>query len=263
VSSGYAEGLAQGVLATALSNRAEPLLPVVEGVDYSIFNPATDAALASRYDGEDASNKGRCKTALVRSLELRLDTERPLLVALLHGSASEDTELLTRALPRLLSLDLAIAVIGATDEATASTLASLKAQYPGDLGLSSQSDDADLRRALSAADFTLCLRTRAPSATLELLAQRYGALPIAPATGGIPDVVIDVDAELETGTGILYQPGSEDGLVGAVERALAALSNPRFPTLRRRILRQDLGWDRPARRYAQLYKRLSGDPSLV
>jgi starch synthase len=102
-----------------------------------------------------------------------------------------------------------------------------------------------------------------PCGHIELVAQRYGALPVAEALGGIPDVVVDMDAELETGTGFTYDRESDDALLGAVERAVSAFGRPEFSLLRRRIMRRDLGWDRPARRYVQVYRRLLGEPSLA
>jgi starch synthase len=88
-------------------------------------------------------------------------------------------------------------------------------------------------------------------------AQRYGALPIASRTGGFVDTVVDADSQLETGTGFLFEANDQAALAGAVGRALAAYAHPRFGALRRRVMRLDLGWERPARRYAQIYKQVS------
>ena len=90
-----------------------------------------------------------------------------------------------------------------------------------------------------------------------MYAQRYGALPIARATGGLVDTIVDCDAKLETGTGFLFDDDSVDALVGAVERAIAARVSPRWPALVRRVMRLDRGWERPARQYEQVYRSLS------
>lgn len=262
VSPGYAELLAKGSLASLLGAQREPLVGVLEGVDYAIFNPATDSAIESRFDAEDLSNKGRCKTALVRATGLRLDPDRPLLVALLAGTDAAGRSQLLRVLPRLLDQDVAIVVAGAADPEFVQQLEQLKQESPGDLGLAPRAEDTDLRRALAAADFALTVRGHAPAAPLELAAQRYGALPIAAAGGGTSDAVVDIDAELETGTGFLYQLEGADGLLGAVERALSAYADERFPSLRRRVMRRDLGWDRPARRYVQIYRKALGETSV-
>ncbi|HEX6766515.1 MAG TPA: glycogen synthase GlgA, partial [Polyangiaceae bacterium] len=117
-------------------------------------------------------------------------------------------------------------------------------------------DDEQRRRLCGAADFVLVPSRVSPEAFPAQLAQRYGALPIAHATGGLVDAVVDADAELETGTGFLFDRPTGAALLGATERALAAYaSEAGFARLRRRAMRLDLGWDRPARRYAQVYRR--------
>ncbi|HET9934194.1 MAG TPA: glycogen/starch synthase [Polyangiaceae bacterium] len=258
VSPGYATELGDTALGSLIQALPEPLAGVLDGVDYATYSPATDAAIESRFDAEDLSNKGRCKTALVRATGLRLDPERPLLVALLGLSDPTGHDLLVRALPRLLNLPLAVVVFGAADAERSAQLSALQQQYPGDLGLLLRSDDPELRRCLSAADFTLSARSHSPAAHQELFAMRYGALPIACARGAVKDVVVDIDAELETGTGFSFGELSEDELVGAVQRAVSAFGSPRFGQVRRRAMRRDLGWDRPARRYLQIYKKLAG-----
>lgn len=258
VSPGYAAELSVGPLGALLESLPEPLVGVLDGVDYATYSPATDAAIESRFDAEDLSNKGRCRTALVRATGLQLDTERPLLVVLLAPGEPSGHDLLVRSLPRLLSLPLGVVVFGAVDAERRAELTALQQQYPGDLGLLLRGDDAELRRCLSAADFTLSARAHSPAAHQELFAMRYGALPIAAARGAIHDVIVDVDAELETGTGFSFAELSEEELVGAVQRAVSAYGNPRFGQLRRRAMRRDLAWDRPARRYVQIYKKLVG-----
>lgn len=258
VSPGYAAELGESALGALVQALPEPLVGVLDGVDYATYSPATDAAIESRFDAEDLSNKGRCKTALVRATGLRLETERPLLVVLLAPSDPTGHDLLVRALPRLLSLPLAVVVFGATDNERGAELSALQQQYAGDLGLLLRGDDPELRRCLSAADFTLSARAHSPAAHQELFAMRYGALPIAAARGAVKDVIVDVDAELETGTGFSFDELSEDELVGAVQRAVSAFGSPRFAQLRRRAMRRDLAWDRPARRYLQVYKKLAG-----
>jgi starch synthase len=90
-----------------------------------------------------------------------------------------------------------------------------------------------------------------------LYAQRYGAVPVARATGGLDDTVVDSDAKLETATGFLFEEPTPEALFGAVQRAIAAYATPRWPSLRRRVMRLDRGWERAARQYEQTYRALS------
>lgn len=263
VSPRYAELLAKGSLRRTVSELAQPIAGVLDGVDYSTYNPATDPALESRYDAEDASNKGRCKTALLRARELLLEPERPLIVTNVLKLTGKRQRLVLNALSRLLDQDIAVIVAGGRDGEVAAQLDELRLDCPGDLALMPIVEASDFRRLVAGADFFLSARGTVPYGDQELIAQRYGALPIAEASGGMTDVVVDVDAELLTGTGFLYDPDSEDALVGAVERALSAYTHPSFTRLRRRLMRRDVGWDRPARRYVQIYRRVLGEKSLT
>ncbi len=263
VSAGYAQELEAGELGPVLRARATPLAGVLDGLDYAVYNPATDSALEARYDAEDPSNKARSKTALLRALELELDVERPLLVVLLNKDGA-DSKLVLSSITRLLDQDLSVvaAGAGAQSDAVRAALSAMRSEHPGDFGVVERSDEPELRRLMAAADFVLTVRRGVPCAYEELCAQRYGAVPIAHASGGVTDVVVDIDAELETGTGLCFTDLTESALVGVVERALSAYGHPQFSALRRRLLRKDLGWDRAARRYLQIYRQARGENAL-
>lgn len=260
VSPSYAAELDAGDLGGALSALKEPLLGIRDGVDYATFNPATDSSIESRFDAEDPTNKVRCKTALLRSLELSIEASRPLFVVTLFDADASGLEMARAVLPRWLEQGATVVVAGGE---ALSELMALKQSFPEDLGLLPQASEADLRKLAAAADFLVSVREPPPAPHQELVAQRYGALPLANAAGSILDAVVDADPGLETGTGFLYAPRTAQALLGAVGRALAAFRNPELSRMRRRVMRADLGWDRPARRYAQLYRRVLGEPSLA
>jgi starch synthase len=111
-----------------------------------------------------------------------------------------------------------------------------------------------VHRIFAAADIVLVPSRYEPCGLVQMYAQRYGAPPVARATGGLIDTVVDCDAKLETGTGFLFEPATAEGLLGATERAIAARALPRWPALVRRVMKLDCGWDGPARRYEQVYR---------
>jgi starch synthase len=260
VSPSYARELSleqrSGRLATTFAQLDKPIVGVTNGVDYAVYNPATDPVLASRYDAEDPSNKGRSKSALLRQLELELELERPLFVAFDEPGADKAIELVIASLPALLKADLSLVIAGRSVTSGEKKLESARQKYRDRFALMPDLDAASARRLYAAADFVLVPSRHEPCGLAQLVAQRYGAVPIARATGGIVDTVTDCDAALETGTGWLFDEDS--GLIGAVARALAAYRSPAFPRLVRRIMRRDLGWDRPARRYLQIYRQTIG-----
>ncbi len=258
VSPSYAESLplveTSGRLAEVFAACSTPAAGVVPGIDYAVFNPATDPALDSRYNAEDPSNKGRTKAAVLRHLGLELEVERPLLVYAGELDEEHGADLVLGALPELSRQDVAVAVAGQGDPELEEAFGRERSERQGDVAFAESPDEVLLRRLCAAADFVLVPSRYEPCGTRQLVAQRYGALPIARAVGGLSDTVVDVDAELETGTGFLFDGADVGELVGAVERAISAYVSPAWPRLRRRVMRLDLSWDRPARRYVQIYR---------
>jgi len=258
VSPSYAESLTtaevSGPLAEVFAAREVAAIGVVPGIDYAVYNPATDPALDSRYNAEDPSNKGRTKAAVLRHLGLELEVERPLVVYSGELDEEHGADLVLLALPELARQDIAVAVAGRGDPELEEAFARERSERQGDVAFAESPDEMFLRRLNAAADFVLIPSRYEPCGTRQLVAQRYGALPIARAAGGLCDTVVDVDAELETGTGFLFDGDDPAELVGAVERAISAYVSPAWPRLRRRVMRLDLSWDRPARRYVQIYR---------
>ncbi|MCU0691502.1 MAG: glycogen/starch synthase [Polyangiaceae bacterium] len=235
---------------------ASKLTGIVNGVDYSVWNPATDPAIPCRFDAEDPSNKGRCKTALLKELALDMAPARPLAVFCGRLVEQKGIDILLDALPKLMCHDLSLALAGDGDNAIAERIERACSDYPGRLAFVRAAAEPVVHRMLAAADLIIVPSRFEPCGVVQQYGQRYGAIPVAHATGGLIDTVVDCDAALEAGTGFLFDEPSPRGIPGGVQRALAAYASPRWHQLRRRVMRRDLGWDRSAHRYAQIYRSL-------
>lgn len=260
VSSRYAEEILEparsGALASVLAALPEPVLGIAGGVDYATCNPATDTALESRFDAEDPSNKGRSKVAALKKLELELELDRPLFVFIGDLAKDPGVDALREALPEILKLDLALVIANTGAPAAAARFQTLAKEYAGDLACVASLDERFTRQLLAGADLALVLSAGGPGGNRQLFAQRYGAVPVAFASGGLVDAIVDADVELETGTGFLFDGLDAEAIQGAVARAFSAYGSPAFARLRRRVMRLDVAWDRPARRYVQVYRKL-------
>jgi starch synthase len=240
-----------------LRSRGNVLLGITNGVDYSVWNPATDPAIGARYDAEDTTNKARCKASLQRELGLPLDSAAPLIANVGRMVEQKGTDLVAGALPRLLrGTDAQAVIAGDGDAALVAAVEGAVARAHGRAAYVRAAPEALVHRIFAGADLVLVPSRYEPCGLVQLYAQRYGALPVAHATGGLCDTVVDCDAKLETGTGFLFDEPTVEGLVGAGERAVAARASARWPSLVRRVMRLDRGWDRPGRRYEQLYRSL-------
>jgi starch synthase len=261
VSPSYAQELKDperfAALAAALSREELELHGVLGGVDYATYNPAVDTALPTRFDAESPAKKGNCRSAVCRELGFELSAERPLVV---FAGALDDTSgapLVAQVLPALLRQDALIVVAGTASPAFSKIFSSSKfkrAEHYRFIAAEELASAGLCRKLLAAADIALCPSSALHTGHSVRVAQRYGALPVALAVAGNRDAVVDVDAELESGTGFLFEAPETAEFLGTIERALSAWRHPRWPSLVKRVMRLDLGWERPARRYAQLYR---------
>jgi starch synthase len=233
--------------------RERVLTGIANGIDYATWSPATDPHLCARYDAEDVANKGRCKAAALGELELSIDPERPLVVALGRLDHAHGTDVLARAAGGIVRTGAQLVVAGEGDAELSDALERSLARLREDARFLGRVSDATAHRLVAAADAVVIPARREPCGQLQLCAQRYGAPPVAHRTGGLADTIVDADAKLETGTGFLFDAATPEALLGAVERAVAAMGSPRWGVLRRRCMRVDVSWERPARRYARLY----------
>lgn len=237
------------VSAAARERDAAEILSIPGGLDYSVYNPATDAAIKSRYHAEDLANKGTCRTHILGRHGLEFGAQRPLLAVLLGDEAG--LELFKRARKGLLKSDCSIIVVWLGARGSAKPLPEPEADR---LAVVDGLDDPGLRGLAAGADFLACLVRDDPDGWYPKLGQRYGALPIALQTSAAATAVVDCDAQLTTGTGFVASEEPMAGLIAAVQRARAAFVSERWPALQRRVMRLDLSWDRPARRYVQAYR---------
>lgn len=260
VSASYAREIQTEALGCKLDGvlRAkERVTGIVNGVDYGVWNPATDSNLVARYDAEDATNKARCKGALQRELGLAVEERAPLVVSVGRLVAQKGSDLVASVVPRILrGSDAQVIIAGDGDEALVAKLEAVAAKGHGRVVFLRNAPEAQVHRIFAGADIALVPSRFEPCGLVQLYAQRYGAPPVAHATGGLVDTIVDCDAKLETGTGFLFEEPTADLLYATAQRAIAAFETDRWPVLRRRVMRLDRGWERAGRQYEQVYRTL-------
>ncbi|HEY4012689.1 MAG TPA: glycogen synthase GlgA [Polyangiaceae bacterium] len=241
-----------------LGARGEGLLGIANGIDYSVWNPATDPAVVVRYDAEGFASKARSKGALQKELALPVDAEAPLVAFVGRMVEQKGLDLVVGAMPKLLrGTEAQMVLAGDGDGSLISAVEEAVSKSHGRAAFAHAASEPLVHRIFAGADFVMVPSRYEPCGLVQMYGQRYGALPIARATGGLVDTIVDCDAKLETGTGFLFEEPTARALLGATERAIAARGLPRFPALVRRAMRLDRGWERPARRYEQVYRSLA------
>jgi starch synthase len=237
-----------------LQARKSALVGITNGIDYSVWSPSTDPHLVARYDAEEARNKGRCKASVLSELELSIDPDLALLVSVGRVCHQKGSDLLADALPAICRAPCQVVVAGAGEPELERRLEAAVARCSPAAVYLGHVSEAMTHRLIAGADAVVMPSRYEPCGLVQQYAQRYGAAPVARAVGGIVDTVVDCDAELVSGTGFLFDEPTPSALEGAVARTISAMSSPHWGELRRRMMRLDRSWERPARQYLRAYQ---------
>jgi starch synthase len=248
---------ASSPLSAALRAKGPRFIGVVNGVDASVWNPLIDSHLSARFDATNVSGKARCKGSLQYMVGLGVNPDVPLIVAIGELSEARGGDLIAEIAAQSLRNEVQLCILG-SEGAVAERLFVLSSEFPERLALRTSYDEKERHLALGGADFLL-LPAREPRALeIALSGLRYGSLPIVSHVGALADVIVDSDAKLETGNGFVTPSLSADDLLATLQRAVGAYGkHAAFNALRKRALRQDVSWERSARRYEHLYKQIN------
>lgn len=232
-----------------LRARGDSVIGILNGLDAEAWNPLVDPALPAPFGPEDPAGKAACKQALLDRAGLAAG---PLVAWLGRLVDQKGADWLIEALPAITEAGATVAIAGAGDHAIA--VAAAAARLPGKAVYLGRAADEDARRLLAAADLVILPSRWEPCGIVQMEAQRYGAIPVARRTGGLGDTIADASADLDRGTGFLFDDPGPAGLIAAVRRAIAAMSAPGFPALVRRAMRSPPSWTAAARRYEAVYR---------
>ncbi|MET0391304.1 MAG: glycogen/starch synthase [Polyangiales bacterium] len=244
-------------LAASLRAKGARFLSVLNGVDASVWNPLIDSHLSARFDATNTSGKVRCKGSLQYMLGLGVNPDIPLIVAIGELTEARGGDLIAEIAHDCLRSEVQLCVLGSESPA-ARQLSALATELPERLALRTSHDEKERHLALGAADFLLLPAREPRSLEIALSGLRYGVLPIVRPVGALADVIVDADPKLETGNGFLAEGATAEDVLATVRRALSAFSQRQaFDALRKRAMRQDVSWERSARRYEHLFKQIS------
>ncbi len=230
--------------------RGGDVLSVSSGVDQAQYSPATDPHLVARYDPEDMVGKARGRSSLLTELELDPGASLPLM-AVLGPVAPAAESALAAALDRALRGELLLAVARTASRAGSHfdvALDRLAKTHPGRVTIRYGAPDSLLHRILASSDFVLIADEVSATATPARAALRYGTIPVALRTPATFEAIVELEASLATGTGILFAEPTADDAFGAIQRAVSAHATRGFAKVQRRAMRLEGGWERAARR---------------
>ena len=246
----FGEGL-DGVL----RERSYALQGILNGIDVAGFDPATDKRIAANYTVEDRSGKAVCKAKLQEELGLEVRDDRPLMVMVTRLTRQKGMDLVMYALDRILSGGVKVAVLGTGDRDYEDGLRYFQDKYPGTMAARIEFDPALSQRMYAAADMFLMPSKFEPCGLSQIIAMRYGTLPIVRETGGLKDTVIPYNEFTGEGTGFSFSNFNGDEMGDAVFRAARLFWDNRdaWNQLVTQAMSQDFSWTRSADKYLDLY----------
>lgn len=245
----YGFGL-HGIVAT----RREHLTGILNGIDYSYWDPSADGALPHLYSPSSLAGKAQDKKSLLKATGLATEPDRPLFVIVSRLVAQKGLDLILGAFDQMMSLPMNLMVLGTGDTEIENALVARAAAYPGRFVFSRKFDEGMAHRMYAGSDFFLMPSRFEPCGLSQMIALRYGSIPVVRRTGGLKDTVQDIHPGTGTGNGICFDDATPSEFLDAVRRAVMLYSNAdAFRRVQAIGMACDFSWQASAREYLALY----------
>ena len=263
VSQSYAEEIRQPYFAHGLDavmrDHAFKTVGIVNGIDVKLYDPATDKTIAKNYSAEDHNTgKAECRRALCESLSLPYNRGSALVGMVTRLVGHKGLDLVCDAIDDIMALDVQLVILGTGDEYYEKRLSEAAARYPDRISLMLDFRGDLALMIYAAADLYLMPSESEPCGLSQLIAMRYGALPVVHETGGLRDTVKPFDKERGTGTGFSFSRYDKEDMLDALHRALEVYFGDResWGRLVYNAMNEELSWRESAAKYMRLYENL-------
>ena len=236
-----------------LRQRKNDLSGIINGIDYAVWNPATDTWIPEPY--HDFSGKQNNKICLGQECDLRCD--RPVIGMVSRIADQKGFDLIVKIFDDMMRLGFNFILLGVGDDTYHHKLKQFEQVYPARVSVTLKFDERLAHRIYAGSDFFLMPSQYEPCGLGQLISLKYGTVPIVRQTGGLADTVTEFDPMQQTGNGFLFKAYTPDALLDALSRAYQAFTNAEaFASLSDRCMRYDFSWDESAKKYQRLYESL-------
>jgi len=240
----------------SLQKRKKDLSGIVNGIDYSEWNPETDPFLPANFSVHDLSGKSKCKEHLLECFGMQRAKARVPLIGIVSRLADQKGfDLIAEAIEEIVDLELQMVILGKGQQKYHDLLRSLASRCSGKIGIRLSFDNELAHKIEGGCDMFLMPSRFEPCGLNQLYSLRYGTIPIVRKTGGLADTVSEFDGG--KGTGFTFSEYSAAAMTKAIKKALAVYSDSSlWQLLRIRAMSQDWSWAKSALRYRELYERI-------
>jgi starch synthase len=249
-SNGYGMGM-EGIL----HHRKAYLQGILNGVDYKVWNPATDCHLTSKYSPRKLAGKNLCKESLIKEMNLNQSLiQKPLLGMISRLDSQKGVDLLVKILDDILSLDVGLVLLGAGNPSMQRALTKIAENNPGRVGMTIGFDEPLAHRIMAGTDMFLIPSRYEPCGLTQMYALKYGTIPIVRATGGLQDTITPFNPQTGRGNGFTFTEYKPKAFFASILNAVDLYYNTAsWKKLQNNAMREDYSWDRSARSYLDLY----------
>lgn len=240
-----------------LRSRRNKLHGIINGLDLRVWNPADDPFLKASYTTENIRGKNACKKALQQELGLEVDSSKPIVTVVSRLDPQKGIDLIESIWPRLMERDLQFVLLGSGNQDQMRFWQEQQGRNPDRVSINLTFNEGLSHRLYAASDLLLVPSRYEPCGLTQMIALKYGALPVVRKTGGLADSIIDVDAQLKEGYGFVFDDLDPEQLLTAVDRGLSLYSQRRrWLAVVKRGMGIDFSWSNSARQYRDLYRNL-------
>ena len=240
-----------------LRTREKNLYGIVNGVDYSVWNPAVDKFIAKKYSEKDLSAKEACKKDLVKEFGMKYDTKRPLVGMITRLAEQKGIDLVANSMKDIIKLGADFVLLGFGDEKYNNIFKDLAKKYKKNVGVKIAFDNVLSHKIEAGCDMFLMPSRYEPCGLNQLYSLKYATVPIVRAVGGLDDTIENFNPSTKKGNGFKFKDASIEALLGAIKDAAAIFKNKKlWNTLLQNCLSCDYSWDSSAEKYIKLYKNL-------
>lgn len=248
----YGHGL-DGVL----RKRAGDLKGVINGIDIEEWNPSSDSFIPEGFDHEDISGKRTCKAKLIRECGLSIQKDTPLISFVGRLSRQKGIDIIAESTERIVSMGAGLIILGKGDMEFENMISGFNDMFRGSVHVRIGYDEAFAHRVYGGSDIFLMPSRYEPCGLGQMIAMRYGTIPVARKTGGLADTVEDYNPLSDSGTGFLFEDYNPTSLICSIRLAVSSFScKDRWERLMKRAMKKDFSWKRSAMEYLNLYDSL-------
>ncbi len=240
-----------------LKKRRKDLYGILNGADYSVWDPSVDELIPHQYTSRTIQEKKENKRALLQAFKLPTDDDVPLIGIISRLVDQKGFDLIEEIADDLIKRELKLVILGTGERRYHTFLSELSSKYPGKVGVKLTYDNTLAHLIEAGSDMFLMPSRYEPCGLNQIYSMRYGTLPIVRATGGLDDTVVDIDSKNGKGTGFKFEQYDGKALLKAIERALKYYRDEKtWHRTVKNAMEQDFSWKQSAKEYIALYKKI-------